>query len=90
MAPEAVTFPARRFVLTQTVGGVETNVIVSTPLPNNYSTDRLERAAALSEAFAAKNAQPGVLYKLYSPTNGGAHTDGDLIWRSDIDYGWTI
>ena len=87
MAPEAVTFPHRRFVLTQTVGGVETNVMVSTPLANNYATDRVERAEALSAAFEAKNAQPGVLYKLYSPTNGGAHTDGDLVWRSDIDYG---
>ena len=89
MAPEVVTFPHRRFVLTQTVGGVETNVMVSTPLATNYTTDRVERATALSGAFAAKNAQPGVLYKLYSPSNGGAHTDGDLVWRSDIDYGGT-
>jgi hypothetical protein len=41
----------------------------------------------MNGAFAAKNAQPGVLYKLYSPSNGGAHTDGDVTWRSDIDYG---
>lgn len=87
MAPQPVTFPHRRFVLTQTIGGAETNVIVSTPLANNYTTDRVERATALSGAFAAKNAQPGVLYKLYSPSNGGAHTDGDCVWRSDIDYG---
>ena len=87
MAPEAVTFPHRRFVLTQTVGSVESNVMVSTPLANNYTTDRVERATALEGAFAAKNAQPGVLYRPYSPTNGGAHTDGDCVWRSDIDYG---
>jgi hypothetical protein len=87
MAPQPVTFPHRRFVLTQTIGGVETNVMVSTPLPNNYSTDRVERAVALEGAFAAKNAQPGVLYRLYSPSNGGAHTDGDIIWRSDVEYG---
>lgn len=89
MAPEAVTFPHRRFVLTQTVGGVETNVIISTPLPVNYSTDRVEREAAMSGAWQAKNLQPGVLYKLYSPTNGTnvPHTDGDCCWRSDIDYG---
>ena len=89
MAPQAVTFPHRRFVLTQTVGGVETNVMVSTPLANNYTTDAVERLVALQGAFAAKNAQPGVLYKLYSPTNGGDHTDGDCVWRSDIDYGDT-
>ena len=87
MAPEAVTFPHRRFVLTQTVGGVETNVIQSTPLPPNYSTDRTERQEAMDSAWAAKNLDPAILYKLYGPTNGGAHTDGDLIWRSDIDYG---
>lgn len=87
MAPEAVTFPHRRFVLTQTVGGVETNVIVSTPLANNFSTDAVERATALEGAYASKNAQPGVLYRLYSPSNGGAHIDNDLVWRSDIEYG---
>ena len=87
MPPQKVTFPHRRFVLTQTVLGVETNVMVSTPLASNFTTDRVERATALEGAFAAKNAQPGVLYKLYSPSNGGPHTDGDLVWRSDIDYG---
>ena len=87
MAPEAVTFPHRRFVLTQTVLGVETNVMVSTPLANNFPTDAPERLVAMKGAFAAKNAQPGVLYKLYSPSNGGAHTDNDLVWRSDIEYG---
>jgi hypothetical protein len=90
VAPEAVTFPHRRFVLTQTIGGVETNVIISTPLPSNYSTDRVERATAMSGAWQTKNLQPGVLYKLYSPSNGGAHTDGDCVWRSDIDYGDAI
>jgi hypothetical protein len=87
MAPEAVTFPHRRFVLTQTVGGVETNLIVSTPLPTNYTSDQVERKAAFDSAWAAKNAQPGVLYRIYSPSNGGPHTDGDCVWRSDVDYG---
>ena len=89
MPPQAVTFPHRRFVLTQTVGGVETNVIISTPLANNFPTDRVERAVAMEGAFAAKNAQPGILYKLYSPSNGTnvPISDGDCCWRSDIDYG---
>jgi len=47
MAPEAVTFPHRRFVLTQTVAGVETNVIVSTPLASNFTTDATERLTAM-------------------------------------------
>lgn len=87
MPPQTVTFPTRRFVLTQTIGGVETNVIVSTPLSPNYSSDQQVRDEIRAQAWLAKNEQPGVLYKLYGPTNGGAHTDGDLIWRSDIDYG---
>ena len=87
MPPQTVTFPERRFVLTQTIDGVETNVIQSTPLAPNYKSDQQERDAVRAQAWQAKNAQPGVLYKLYGPTNGGAHTDGDLIWRSDIDYG---
>jgi len=41
----------------------------------------------MDSAWAAKNLDPAILYKLYGPTNGGAHTDDDLIWRSDIDYG---
>jgi len=87
MAPQAVTFPERRFVITQTISGVETNVMQSTPLPSNYSSDQTDRYEMHAAAFQAKNAQPGVLYKIYGPTNGGPHTDGDLIWRSDIDYG---
>jgi hypothetical protein len=87
MAPEIVTFPERRFVLTQTINGVETNVISSTPLSPNYDSDQQVRDEVRAQAWMAKNAQPGVLYKLYGPTNGGPHTDGDLIWRSDIDYG---
>lgn len=87
MAPEAVTFPHRRFVLTQTVGGVETNVMQTSPLPTNYDSDQAVRLEARAQANQAKVLQPGILYKLYGPTNGGAHTDGDLIWRSDIDYG---
>jgi len=89
MPPQEVTFPHRRLVLTQTVLGVETNVMVSTPLANNYTTDQVERVTALQGAFAAKNAQPGVLYRVYSPSNGGPHTDGDCVWRSDIEYGGT-
>jgi hypothetical protein len=89
MPPEPVTFPERRFVLTQTVGGVETNVIQSTPLPNNYTSDQTVRLEARAQANQAKVLQPGILYKLYGPSNGGPHTDGDLIWRSDIDYGGT-
>ena len=87
MAPQAVTFPERRFVITQTINDVETNVMQSTPLNPNYNSDQTERYEILASAFQAKNAQPGVLYKIYGPTNGGPHTDGDLIWRSDIDYG---
>jgi hypothetical protein len=87
MAPEAVNFPERRFVITQTINGVETNVMQSTPLPSGYTSDQTERYEMRAAAFQAKNAQPGVLYKIYGPTNGGPHTDGDLIWRSDIDYG---
>ena len=87
MPPQPVTFPERRFVLTQTVGGVETNVIQSTPLNPNYTSDQQTRDEIRAQAWQAKNAQPGVLYRLYGPTNGGPHTDGDCIWRSDIDYG---
>jgi len=87
MAPQAVTFPERRFVITQTINNVETNVMQSTPLASGYTSDQTTRYEMLAAAFQAKNAQPGVLYKIYGPTNGGPHTDGDLIWRSDIGYG---
>jgi hypothetical protein len=86
MPPASVSSPQRRFVLTQTISGIETNVTVSSLLPNNFITDGPQRAAALADAYAHKNAQPSILYRLYSPTNSGAHTDSDCIWRSDIDY----
>ena len=88
MAPVAVSNPGRRFVLTRLDGGVETNVALSTLLPNNYTSDQAIRATTLTNAGALRVANPGVVYKLYSPSNdGGPHTDGDLIWRSDIEYG---
>jgi len=89
MPPQPVTFPHRRFVVTQTIDGVETNLISSTPLPVNYTSDQVERKYAIDSAWAAKNTEPGVLYRIYGPTNGNnvAHTDGDCIWRSDIEYG---
>ena len=85
MAPEpGITFPTRRFVVTQTVAGIETNLIVSTPLPNNYTTDQVERLSALSQAKQAKLQDPNIIYRIYGPTNGGNHTDGDCIWDSRV------
>jgi hypothetical protein len=84
MAPQAVTSPTRRFVLTRLDSGVETNVAISTLLPNNYASDQAVRATTYTNARTLRGANPGVVYILYGPTNGGAHTDGDRIWRSDV------
>lgn len=84
MAPEAVTNPERRFVLTRVDGATETNVAVGALLPNNYTTDQASRTIAMSNARSLRAANPGVVYLLYSPSNGGDHTDNDLIWRSDV------
>jgi len=83
MAPQPVTNPERRFVLTRLDGGVEINVVVSTALPSNFTSDQAIRATILSTARSTKLSNSGVVYLLYSPSNGGPHTDGDLIWRSD-------
>jgi hypothetical protein len=84
MAPTPVTSPERRFVLTRLDGAVETNVAVSTLLPNNYTSDQALRATTYTNARALRQANAGVVYLLYSPSNGGPHTDGDLVWRSDV------
>ena len=88
MPPQlGVSFPQRRFIVTRTDGGVETNVISSTPLTRNYSTDQVLRGQMLQNARDYLAANPGVLIKVYSPTDGDYWTDGDVVWRSDIDYG---
>lgn len=87
MPPQSVSFPERRFVLTKIVDGVETNVIASTPLSPNYSSDQQVRSEIGAQAWFARNQQPGIVYKLYGPTNGGPHTDDDCIWRSDVNEG---
>jgi hypothetical protein len=88
MPPEpGVTFPERRFIVTRTDAGVETNVINSTPLSPNYTSDQLLRGQMHQNALDYLAANPGVLIKVYGPTNGGYWTDGDVVWRSDIDYG---
>ena len=87
MPPQPVSNPTRRFVLTRLDGAVETNVAIDTLLPTGYTTDQSARTVALSNAAALRLTNPGVVYRLYSPSNGGAHTNDDLVWRSDIDYG---
>jgi hypothetical protein len=87
MPPQAVSSPTRRFVLTRLDGVTETNVAVGTLLSNGYATDAPARVTAMSSARTLRQQNPGVVYILYSPSNAGAHTDGDRCWRSDIDYG---
>lgn len=87
MAPTPVTSPDRRFVLTRLDGGVETNVSVSTLLPANYTSDQALRATVYANARSLRDANPSVVYLLYSPSNGGAHTNGDRIWDSRLNGG---
>ena len=82
MPPEPVTFPTRRFVVTRIDNGVETNVISSTPLPNNYTTDSAVRPGVMDNARTWLAANPGAVIRIYSPSNGGNHTDGDCVWDS--------
>lgn len=82
MAPTPVTSPERRFVATRVDAGVETNIISSTPLPNNYTSDQVIRRQSYDNVVAWLAANPGVHVRVYGPTNGGAHTDGDCIWDS--------
>ena len=74
--------PTRRFVITRIDGGVETNVIASTPLPVNFTTDQVLRAEQYANAEAYLAANPGVVIRIYSPSNIGNHTDGDCVWDS--------
>jgi hypothetical protein len=84
MPPQpGVTFPERRFIVTRLEGGVETNVISSTPLPNNYTTDSAVRPGVMQNARDYLIANPGV-YIIYGPTNGGYWTDGDRVWDSRV------
>lgn len=88
MPPQpGVTFPERRFIATRTDAGVETNIISTSPMSPNYTSDQLDRGQMHQNALNYIAANPGVLVKVYGPTNGGYWTDGDVIWRSDIDYG---
>lgn len=82
MAPEPVSSPTRRFVITRIDSGVETNVISSTPLTANYTTDQVVRAEYYDNAEAYLAANPGVVLRIYSPSNSGNHTDGDCVWDS--------
>ena len=84
MAPQpGVTFPDRRFIVTQLNEGtgVETNVINSTALPNNYTTDQAVRPGFMQNAKNFIEANPGT-YLIYGPTNGGYWTNGDRVYDS--------
>lgn len=83
--PAGITFPTRRFVVTQLdeATGVETVVIQSTPLPNNFTTDQAVRPGLMANARDYLAANPGV-YIIYGPTNSGYYTDGDRVWDSRV------
>jgi len=87
MAPQpGVTFPNRRFIVTKLdeATGVETNVINSTVLPNNFTTDQSVRPGLMQNARDFIAANPGV-YLIYSPVNGGGYwTDADRVWDSRV------
>jgi hypothetical protein len=85
MAPQPVTSANRRFVVTRLENGVETNVIASTPLPQNYTTDQVLRRQMYDNCRQFLIDNPGV-YLVYSPANVGTeHTDSDLVWDSRIN-----
>jgi hypothetical protein len=85
MAPQPVTSANRRFVVTRLENGVETNVIASTPLPANYTTDQVLRRQMYDNARQFLIDNPGV-YLVYSPANvGNEHLDSDLVWDSRIN-----
>lgn len=91
MAPEPVASANRRFVVTRLDAGVETNVIASTPLPNNYTSDQVirEQYYANMTTYLADN--PGVVFLIYSPANeGNQHTDADLVWDSRVNDPWFL
>ena len=90
MPPEPVTSPTRRFVVTRIDNGVETNVIATTPLPANYTSDQVVRRQCGDNIATYLAANPGVVLRVYGPTNGGDHTDGDCIWDSRVSdpYPW--
>lgn len=82
MAPTPVSNPDRRFVLTRVDAGVETNVALSSLLPVGFTTDASVRSTVYATTRTAIQSNQDVHYRLYSPSNGGSHTDGDLIWDS--------
>lgn len=87
MAPQpGVTSPERRFIVTRldVATGIETNVLNSTLLPNNFTTDQSVRPGFMQNARNFIEQNPGV-YLIYSPTNGGYWTDADRVWDSRIN-----
>lgn len=90
MPPNPVPSPTRRFVVTRIDAGVETNVIATTPLPVNYTTDQVMRRQVGDNIREYLNENPGVILRVYSPANRGDHTDDDCIWDSRVSdpYPW--
>lgn len=84
MPPQPVSSPTRRFVLTKIENSVETNVAVSALLPNGFTSDQTMRAAQLASVRGLKRQNPNLVYRLYSPSNSGNHTDGDCVWDSRV------
>lgn len=86
MPPQPVSSPHRRFVVTRIDAGVETNVISTTPLPAGYTTDQVVRRQCGDNIAAYLAANPGVILRVYGPTNAANqdHSDADCIWDSRV------
>lgn len=85
MAPTPVQSPERRFVVTRFDAGVESNVIATTPLPVNFTSDQVVRKQTYDNIAVYLADNPGVRFRIYGPTNGGDHTDDDCIWDSAVN-----
>lgn len=84
MAPDPVANPEHTFVLTRVLPNGRETTLGTWVEDGTLTNEQLIRQVAVGAARQNRTNNPAWVLRLYGPTNGGAHTDDDMIWNSTI------
>ena len=82
MAPTPVANPEHTFVLTRVLPNGNEPIQGTWVEDGTFTNEQLVRQLAASAAKQQRTNNPAWVLRLYGPTNGGPHTDDDVIWST--------
>ena len=81
-APDPVANPEHTFVLTRVLPNGNEITLQTWVEDGTFTNEQLVRDLAASTSTQQRINNPAWVLRLYGPTNGGPHTDDDVIWST--------